>query len=212
MSKETARELIEFIEKSPTSFHAAAVMGEMLEDAGFIRLEERDRWELERGGRYYTVRNGSALIAFTVPKEELTGFRIIASHSDSPSFKIKENPEILADNQYVKLNTEGYGGMLCAPWFDRPLSVAGRIAVKEDGRVITKLVNVDRDLLMIPNLAIHMNREANNGYKYNPQKDLLPLFGEASGKGRGRHKGQAAASLRRPGLRKAWPGICRLGV
>ena len=89
MSKETARELIEFIEKSPTSFHAAAVMGEMLEDAGFIRLEERDRWELERGGRYYTVRNGSALIAFTVPKEELTGFRIIASHSDSPSFKIK---------------------------------------------------------------------------------------------------------------------------
>ena len=184
MSQETARELIDFIEKSPTSFHAVAVMEEMLEGEGFAKLEEKDRWQLVPGGKYYTARNGSALIAFTVPRKELTGFRIIASHSDSPSFKIKENPEMLVENQYVKLNTEGYGGMICAPWLDRPLSVAGRIAVKEQGKIVTRLVNIDRDLVMIPNLAIHMNREANNGYKYNPQKDLLPLFGEASAKGK----------------------------
>ena len=183
MSKETAKELIAFIEKSPTSFHAVKTMEEMLDGEGYIKLEEKDRWELVPGGRYYTTRNGSALIAFSLPEEELKGFRIIASHSDSPSFKIKENPEILVENQYVKLNIEGYGGMLCAPWLDRPLSVAGRIAIKEEGKIVTRLVNIDRDLLMIPNLAIHMNREANNGYKYNPQKDLLPLFGEAAAKG-----------------------------
>ena len=184
MSQETARELIDFIEKSPTSFHAVAAMEEMLEGEGFTKLEEKERWQLVPGGKYYTTRNGSALIAFTVPRKELTGFRIIASHSDSPSFKIKENPEMLVENQYVKLNTEGYGGMICAPWLDRPLSVAGRIAVKDQGKIVTRLVNIDRDLVMIPNLAIHMNREANNGYKYNPQKDLLPLFGEASAKGK----------------------------
>lgn len=183
MSKETAKELIAFIEKSPTSFHAVKTMGDMLDREGYIKLEEKDRWQLVPGGRYYTTRNGSALIAFSLPEGELKGFRIIASHSDSPSFKIKENPEILVENQYVKLNTEGYGGMLCAPWLDRPLSVAGRIAIKEKGKIVTRLVNIDRDLLMIPNLAIHMNREANNGYQYNLQKDLLPLFGEAAAKG-----------------------------
>ena len=184
MSRETARELIQFIEKSPTSFHAASAMGKILDREGFVKLEERDRWKLIPGGKYYTTRNGSALIAFTIPEKELTGFRIIASHSDSPSFKIKENPEILVENQYVKLNTEGYGGMLCAPWMDRPLSVAGRIAVREDGRIVSRLVNIDRDLLMIPSLAVHMNREVNKGYNYNLQKDMLPLFGEGAAKGK----------------------------
>ena len=134
-------------------------------------------------GCYFTTRNGSALIAFSLPEGEWNGFRIAASHSDSPSFKIKENPEMEAEGHYVKLNVERYGGMLCAPWFDRPLSVAGRVAVKEGGRVTAKLVNVDRDLLMIPNLAIHMNRQANEGYSYNAQKDLLPLYGSAAAKG-----------------------------
>ncbi len=184
MSRETAKELIAFIEKSPTSFHGVKNMEEILDREGYIKLEEKDRWELSPGGRYYTDRNGSSLIAFSLPKGELEGFRILASHSDSPSFQIKENPEILVEDQYVKLNTEGYGGMLCAPWMDRPLSVAGRIAVKEKGRIVTRLVDIDRDLLMIPSLAIHMNREANNGYKYNLQKDLLPLFGEAAAKGK----------------------------
>ena len=108
----------------------------------------------------------------------------MASHSDSPAFKIKENPELETDGHYIRLNVERYGGMLCAPWFDRPLSVAGRVIVKDpvSGSFLTKLVNIDRDLVLIPNLAIHMNREANNGYKYNAQKDMLPLYGDLSAK------------------------------
>lgn len=128
------------------------------------------------------TRNGSALIAFAIPENDIDGYRILASHSDSPTFKIKENPEITVDDRYVKLNVERYGGMLCAPWFDRPLSVAGRVIVKEKDSFVSRLVDVDRDLVMIPNLAIHMNREANDGYKYNAQKDLLPLYGDITAK------------------------------
>lgn len=182
MYQETAKELIKFIEKSPTCFHAVATMKEILKKEGYIELREADKWEVKKGGNYYVTRNDSSIIAFSVPKDEIKGFRIMASHSDSPSFKIKENPEMTVDNKYVKLNVERYGGMICAPWFDRPLSVAGRVIVKEDGKLITKLVNVDKDLLMIPNLAIHMNREVNDGYKYNAQKDLLPLFGDIAAK------------------------------
>ena len=111
--------------------------------------------------------------------------RIMASHGDSPTFKIKENPELETDGHYIRLNVERYGGMLCAPWFDRPLSVAGRVIIKDpsSGSFISKLVNIDRDLVLIPNLAIHMNREANNGYKYNAQKDMLPLYGDLAAKG-----------------------------
>lgn len=182
MYQETAKELIQFIENSPTCFHAVASMKEMLEKEGYTELKEADKWEIKKGGNYYVTRNDSSLIAFSVPEGEAKGFRIMASHSDSPCFKIKENPEMTADNKYVKLNVERYGGMICAPWFDRPLSVAGRVIVKEDGKLVTKLVDVDRDLLMIPNLAIHMNREVNDGYKYNAQKDLLPLFGDIAAK------------------------------
>ena len=107
----------------------------------------------------------------------------MASHSDSPMFKIKENPEIEAEGHYVKLNVEKYGGMLCAPWFDRPLSVAGRLVVKDGEQIVTKLVDVKKDLVMIPSLAIHMNRDANNGVPFNPQKELLPLYGDENAKG-----------------------------
>ena len=182
MYQETAKELIQFIENSPTCFHAVASMKEMLEKEGYTELKEADKWEIKKGGNYYVTRNDSSLIAFSVPEGEAKGFRIMASHSDSPCFKIKENPEMTVDNKYVKLNVERYGGMICAPWFDRPLSVAGRVIVKEDGKLVTKLVDVDRDLLMIPNLAIHMNREVNDGYKYNAQKDLLQLFGDIAEK------------------------------
>ena len=182
MYQETAKELIQFIEKSPTCFHAVASMKEMLEKEGYTELKEADKWEIKKGGNYYVTRNDSSIIAFSVPEGEAKGFRIMASHSDSPCFKIKENPEMTVDNKYVKLNVERYGSMICAPWFDRPLSVAGRVIVKEDGKLVTKLVDVDRDLLMIPNLAIHMNREVNDGYKYNAQKDLLPLFGDIAAK------------------------------
>lgn len=182
MFQQTAKELIQFIEKSPTCFQAVATMKEILEQEGYSELREKDKWNIEKGSRYFVTRNDSSLIAFTVPKEGLKGFRIMASHSDSPTFKIKDNPEMAVENKYVKLNVERYGGMLCAPWFDRPLSIAGRVVVKEKDEFVTKLVDVDRDLVMIPNLAIHMNRQANEGYQYSAQKDMLPLYGEIAAK------------------------------
>lgn len=180
MYKKTAKELLSFIEKSYSCFHLIQNMKEELDDNGFQELYEAQEWELKCGGKYYVSRNESSLIAFQIPKENFTGFQIMASHSDFPTFKVKENPEICVENQYTKLNVEKYGGMLCAPWFDRPLSVAGRLLVKEGDAINTKLVNVDRDLVMIPNLAIHMNREVNDGYKYNAQTDMLPLYGNMS--------------------------------
>lgn len=180
--RKTAEELIAFLEASPTSFHAVANMARELEEAGFTALSEGDKWQLKEGGSYYVTRNQSSLIAFKTPQGDFTGFQIMASHSDSPSFKIKENPEMESENHYIKLNVEKYGGMLCAPWLDRPLSVAGRLVIKEGKRLVSKLVNVDRDLLMIPNLAIHFNREVNDGYKYNAQVDMLPVYGGADAK------------------------------
>lgn len=183
MSRQKAEELIKFIEKSPSSFHAIDTMSQELEKSGFRHLYEEEAWEFQSGGKYYVTRNGSSLIAFTIPTREMKSFQIIASHSDSPTFKLKENPEIEVEQQFVKLNVEKYGGMLMAPWFDRPLSLAGRLLVQEDDRIVTHLVNVDRDLVMIPSLAIHMDRKANEGYVYNPQIDLLPLLGGSGTKG-----------------------------
>ncbi|MGN0398538.1 MAG: M18 family aminopeptidase [Blautia sp.] len=182
MYRETAKKLLDFIEKSPSCFHAVENMKEILKSEGFQEVKEEEKWNIEKGGSYYVTRNDSSIIAFTIPENEFGGYRIMASHSDSPTFKIKENPEMEVNKKYVKLNVERYGGMLCAPWFDRPLSVAGRVIVKDGDAFVTKLVNVDRDLLMIPNLAIHMNREVNDGYKYNAQKDMLPLYGDISSK------------------------------
>ncbi len=188
MYREISEQLIEFIDKSPTCFHAVQTMSDMLRGEGFTELREDQKWHIEKGGRYFVARNGSSLIAFTIPEQDMKGMRIMASHSDSPTFKIKEDPEMEADGHYIKLNVERYGGMICAPWFDRPLSVAGRVIVRNSsgnsasGALRTILVNVDRDLLMIPNLAIHMNREVNDGYKYNAQKDMLPLYGDITAK------------------------------
>ena len=173
---ETTEKLLDFIEKSPTAFQAVDEMQKRLTENGFEVLSEKEYWKLVPGGKYLVTRNNSALIAFCIPEKESRVFHIMASHSDSPSFKIKENPEIKVDNSYVKLNVEKYGGMLMAPWFDRPLSVAGRVIIRRNDGLEEKLVDIKRDLVMIPNLAIHMNREANNGVSYNPQKDLLPLF------------------------------------
>ena len=176
--KDTVQKLFTFIEESPSQYHAVDTMKKHLEAAGYEQLLESGAWKLKSGGKYYVIRSGSSLIAFRIPAQDsqnYCGFQIVASHSDSPSFKIKTNPEMNVEEHYVKLNVEKYGGMLCAPWFDRPLSVAGRLIVKENNRLVTKLINVDRDLVMIPNLAIHMNREANKGYDYNIQKDMLPL-------------------------------------
>ena len=182
-----SKDMLEFIEKSPTSFHAVANVKETLLSSGFTELKEATKWNIEADGKYFVTRNGSAIIAFKMPSHlDYSAFAICASHSDSPSFKLKENAEMIAEG-CVKLNVEKYGGMLCAPWYDRPLSIAGRIAYKEcknGGFAIkTKLVNIARDLLLIPNLAIHMNRDANKGLEYNVQDDMLPVFALGSEKG-----------------------------
>ena len=183
--KKTVKGLTDFIKKSPTAFHAVAELRERLLSDGFDELDESEKWSLDKGGKYFVTRSGSSIISFKIPAEDYKGFYMIASHSDSPSFKIKENPEIEAASAYVTLNVEKYGGMLCAPWFDRPLSVAGRVMVKSSGDAIgveSKLVDVGRDLVMLPSLAIHMDREANDGHKFNVQKDMLPIFGDAASK------------------------------
>ena len=180
--------MLSFIDESPTCFHVVYNLKKRLLEAGYVELKESEEWKLSgakagKGGKYFVTRNDSSIISFKIPKNDFKGFYMIASHSDSPSFKVKENPEMEIPGAYIKLNVEKYGGMLCAEWFDRPLSVAGRLIVKDKkGGVVTKLVNVDRDLLMLPALAIHMNREANDGYKYNAQKDMLPIFGDDSSK------------------------------
>lgn len=182
MYQKISEELLTFLRKSPSCFQAADQVREALVAHGFQQLKEDEKWNLEVNHSYFTMRNSSSVIAFTIPENARNGYRIMASHSDSPTFKIKENPEMAVEKKYVKLNVERYGGMLCAPWFDRPLSIAGRVITEENGELVTHLVNVDRDLVLIPNLAIHMNREVNDGYKYNSQKDMLPLYGDITAK------------------------------
>ena len=169
-------ELLDFIEKSPDSYHAADTAAHMLAQAGFQALREDERWHLQAGGRYYVIRNDSALIALEIPEGEFEGLRICASHSDSPYFKIKENPQI-SRHGYVVWNVEKYGGMLLAPWFDRPLGVAGRLCLQRPEGIETRLVDFQKDMAVIPSLAIHMDRNANEGVKWNVQEHMLPLYG-----------------------------------
>lgn len=173
--EEISRDLLHFISKSPSPFHAARGIKSAFVYDGAIELREEDEWELERGQKYVVTRNGSAVIAFTIPEGDVRDFRLIAAHGDSPTFRIKENPD-LCDGPYVRLNVEPYGGMIMSTWLDRPLSVAGRVIVKDRGALVPKLIAPARPLLVIPSLAIHMNRAVNQGYAWNAQKDLLPLF------------------------------------
>ena len=176
-----SRDLIHFIAKSPSTFHAVRGIKAALLDAGFTEIREEDTWQIEKGGKYVVTRNGSALMAFTVPEEGAEAFHITASHCDSPTFKIKENPEI-ADGPYVKLNVEGYGGMIMSTWLDRPLSVAGRLLVTENGHLAEKLVTIDGTMLIIPSVAIHMDRNVNQHKEWKVQKDMLPLYGMTGAK------------------------------
>ncbi len=176
------RSFEKFINKAHSVFHAVAGLKDMLDQAGYTQLSENENWELEKGGKYYFTRSGSALMAFRIPAQTPAGFMLSASHADRPTFKFKENGELTGS--YTRLSTEKYGGMLIAPWLDRPLSLAGRVLVEKDGKVHSQLVDIDKDLLLIPNVAIHMNRKANEGYAWNPAVDTLPLMGgkEAAGK------------------------------
>ena len=137
------KELFSFLDRSPNAFYAVKNMCDVLSEAGMTRLYEGASWELEAGRGYFVTRNDSAIIAFRIPKADYTGFQMMASHCDSPVFKIKTNAEITIDKQYVKLNVEKYGGMLCAPWLDRPLSAAGRVIVRTESGIETRLVNID---------------------------------------------------------------------
>lgn len=183
-ARKQTEKLLEWIRKSPTAFHAAQTMGSILEENGFERLEEADHWRLRAGGKYFVTRNLSSLIAFCVPKQSASQILIAAGHTDSPMFKLKNNYESVAFDRYLKLDTEVYGGTILSSWLDRPLSVSGRLIVRQGDVFSAKLVRVDRDLLLIPNVAIHMNRDANNGYAFNPATDLVPLFGGENAKGR----------------------------
>ncbi len=167
--------LFRFIKESPTAFHAVATAASILEENGFVRLEEGSAWTLRAGGKYYLTRNRSSVIAFALPEGDARNFLISASHTDSPMFKLK--PGGLAPaGAYARLATEVYGGTILSSWFDRPLSLAGRVILNRGGEFTSHLVNIDRDLLLIPNLAIHFNRTVNSGYNYNPAVDTLPMF------------------------------------
>ena len=170
------RGLLDFIDASPNAFFAAANTAAELKKAGFTRLYENESWNIVPGGDYYVTRNDSALIAFRLPRGRLNGFNIAACHGDSPCFKIKRDPEIACEGGLVKLNIEKYGGMIPSTWFDRPLSVAGRIMIRTPEGAAPRLVSVDRDLVMIPTLAIHMSRDAGDQGKPSVQNDMLPLF------------------------------------
>lgn len=178
---DTTKKLIEFLNESTDCFHTTENIRKILTDNGFYELSESKSWELQGGKKYFVIRNMSSVLAFKMPDKKPEGIMLAATHSDSPSFKIKPNAEMESENHYLRLNTEGYGGAIDFSWLDRPLSVSGRICVKNDSSVDIKLINIDRDMLIIPSLAIHMNRDANKGYEFNHQRDMIPLFGSEKG-------------------------------
>lgn len=179
MDKNIVNNLLEFINKTPSQYHAIenvhAILGE------YTLLKEEDTWELSPGGKYCCVRKDSSIIFFNIP-ETLEDIRIVAAHSDSPSFKIKPNGDEMSSDAYTRINVEKYGGMLMAQWMDRPLAIAGRVVTKSDCGWKTVLVNSDSTCIM-PSVAIHMNREVNNGFKYDAKVDTIPLFGDSNAKG-----------------------------
>ena len=182
MATERIKSLCAFLDASRSVYHAVANLAAEVESAGYTRLDEGKAWTLVPGGKYYLTRGGAAIVAFRIPEGTPAGFLMTASHSDCPTFKIKENGEM--ESKYLRWATEKYGGMLMAPWLDRPLSVAGRVMVETENGVKTKLIGIDRDLMLIPNVAIHMNRKANDGYTYNPTSDTIPLLGGRDAKGK----------------------------
>ena len=168
------KELCAFLDASHSQYHARAYLTAILDKEGYTALKESEKWELVPGGKYYVTRGGSAVLAFRVPEGEALGFLISAAHTDRPAFKLKENGEI--EGVCPRLAVERYGGQILAPWLDRPLSIAERGAE-------SRLLDIDRDLLLIPNVAIHMNRQVNDGYKWNPVTDVLPLLASPENKG-----------------------------
>ena len=181
MEKKLALELVDFLYDSPSACHGVKATQKILNENGFIEIKETDKWDLQPKGKYYVIKNDSALIAFEIGTGDIeeTGLRLIGAHTDVPGFRIKPNPQMISEGKYVKLNTEVYGGPILHTWFDRPLSIAGKVSLKGASplKPETRLVNINKPLLIIPSLAIHMNREVNEGFKINRQVDTLPLLG-----------------------------------
>lgn len=170
---EILKDLMNFLDSSVTMFHAINECEKVLKDSGYIYLPENEKWNI-RAGKYYTKRNSSSLIAFDIADGDYH-FQISAAHSDSPTFKLKDRP-IIESNGYLKLNVEAYGGMIDATWLDKPLTLAGRVMVDTGCGIETRLLYIDKDLLIIPNVPIHFNREINKGFAFNNQVDMLPVF------------------------------------
>lgn len=175
--KNLENNMIDFINNTPNAYSCADNLRKLLIDKGFIELYENDDWHnLEKNNKYFVVRGDSALIAFELPNnKEKIGFNIVAAHSDSPSFHIKPNSDIF-ENNYLKLNTDSYGGMINYSWLDRPLSLAGRVIIYEDGIYKTQIINIDKDLMIIPSQAIHINCDVNSKNELNLQIDMLPII------------------------------------
>ena len=174
---ETVQKLVRFLDESPTCYHAAANVKAALNAAGAVELRESKPWKLEKGTLYVVERGDSALVAFRVPEGPFHGFLMAAAHSDSPTFKVRETAEAASAGNTLRLSVEPYGGGVWRGWLDRPLSVAGRVVIRQGDRLVSRLVNIDRDLLVIPGVAIHMDRSVNKGAELNPAVDLLPLLG-----------------------------------
>ena len=174
---DTVQKLFRFLDESPTCYHAAANTKAALTAAGAVELRESEQWKLEKGTLYVVERGDSALVAFRVPEGPFHGFLMAAAHSDSPTFKVRETAEAASAGNTLRLSVEPYGGGVWRGWLDRPLSVAGRVVIRQGDRLVSRLVNIDRDLLVIPGVAIHMDRSVNKGAELNPAVDLLPLLG-----------------------------------
>ena len=171
--------LLQYLNESPTSYHAVENAAEILKQNNFRELKETMEWSLEKGGKYFITKNQSGIIAFTVGDRDLAseGFRIIGAHTDSPNFKIKPGPCTVTSDGYVKVNVEIYGGPILSTWFDRPLAMAGRVIIKENNELNAKLIKIDKPVFMIPNLCVHFQRDINEkGFSYNKQKDIFPLL------------------------------------
>ncbi|MCQ2519172.1 MAG: M18 family aminopeptidase [Lachnospiraceae bacterium] len=198
MKKKTAVNMLKFIDKSPTPFHVIENIKETLEKDSFSEYSEKDSWKLWNGMKGYVTRGDSSIVAFRIPNcNKIKGFHIYSAHSDSPAFKLKEKSELNNEFGLVRVNTEKYGGMILSSWLDRPLSVAGRVIYEKNGELTGKLVNIDRDLLVIPNVAVHMNTSINSGYEYKAQTDMLPVFKSSDDKETMESAVAAAAGLKK---------------
>lgn len=195
MEQNLSRRLLAFLDASPTCYHAVDNIAKELLDSGYQRLWEARPWRLDAGGKYFVTRGDSTIAAFRVPGRDFRGFMLAAGHSDSPTFKVRETAEAVSAGNCTRLSVEPYGGMIMRSWLDRPLSVAGRVMVREGGKISSRLVKIDRDLLVIPSVAIHMDREVNKGTALQANTDMLPLLGGAGEPGRFRRLVAEAAGV-----------------